>query len=146
MKKVILLVAFVIAFAVQAQDNAVFKNDAIELIKITGVDAAFEDAITQIGVKVADEKKEAYVKEAKGTLGVLYSSMANLYMKEFTHAEIKELIAFYSTDLGKKLSLKQSVIGQKSISIGQHWGFDVQGIAQKYSAENVAPEKGSEQK
>jgi len=146
MKKVILLGAFVIAFAVQAQDNTVFKNDAIELIKITGVDAAFEDAIAQIGVKVTDEKKEAYVKEAKGTLGVLYSSMANLYMKEFTHPEIKELLVFYSTDLGKKLSLKQTVIGQKSISIGQHWGFDVQGIAQKYSSENVTPEKSDEQK
>jgi hypothetical protein len=142
MKKIILLGAFVMAFAVQAQDNATFKNDAIELIRATGVDSAFDDAIAQIGTNVADEKKEAYTKEANGTLSALYSAMADLYVKEFTHAEVKELIAFYKTDLGKKLSLKQSVISQKAVSIGQHWGFDVQGIAQKYvGTVNATPEK-----
>lgn len=142
MRKIILLGAFVIAFAVQAQDNNIFKNDAIELIRATGVDSAFDDAIAQIGTNVADEKKEAYTKEAKVTLSALYSAMADLYMKEFTHAEIQELIAFYKTDLGKKLSLKQAVISQKAISIGQHWGFDVQGIAQKYvGTVNATPEK-----
>jgi len=142
MKKIILMGAFVIAFAVQAQDNTSFKNDAIELIKVTGVDAAFDDAIAQIGVNVADEKKEAYTKEAKGTLSALYSAMADLYVQEFTHAEVKELIAFYKTDLGKKLSLKQSIISQKAMSIGQHWGFDVQGISQKYvGTVNATPEK-----
>jgi len=142
MKKVILMGAFVIAFAVQAQEKTSFKQDAIELIKVTGVDAAFDDAIAQIGVNVAEEKKEAYTKEAKGTLSALYSAMGDLYVKEFTHAEVKELIAFYKTDLGKKLSLKQAVISQKAMSIGQHWGFDVQGIAQKYvGTVNATPEK-----
>jgi len=142
MKNIILLGAFVIAFAVQAQDNTAFKNDAIELIKVTGVDAAFDDAIAQIGGNIAEEKKEAYTKEAKGTLSALYSAMGDLYVNEFTHTEIKELIAFYKTDLGKKLSLKQSIISQKAMSIGQHWGFDVQGIAQKYvGTVNATPEK-----
>lgn len=110
MKKIILLGAFVIAFAAQAQDNTAFKNEAIELIKATGVEAAFDGAIAQLGGNVVEAKKEGYTKEAKATLGELYSKMAELYMKEFTHAEVKELVAFYTTDLGKKMASKQLVI------------------------------------
>ncbi|NQY29061.1 MAG: DUF2059 domain-containing protein [Flavobacteriaceae bacterium] len=142
MKKIILLGAFVIAFAVQAQDNTAFKNDAIELIKATGVDSAFDDAIAQLGGNVAEAKKEEYVKEAKGTLADLYSKMAKLYMTEFTQAEVKELLAFYKTDLGKKMASKQLVISQKGMLLGQAWGFEVQGIAQKYvGTVNATPEK-----
>jgi len=142
MKKIILLGAFVVAFAVQAQDNAAFKSDAIELIKATGVDAAFDDAIAQLGGNVTEAKKEEYTKEAKGTLNGLYSKMAELYTAEFTHAEIKELITFYKSDLGKKMASKQLIISQKGMMLGQAWGFEVQGIAQKYvGTVNATPEK-----
>lgn len=142
MKKIILLGAFVIAFSVQAQDNTAFKNDAIALMTSTGVDSAFDEAIAQIGGNVADAKKEAYTKEAKATLTDLYSKMAALYMKEFTHSEVKELVAFYNTDLGKKLATKQVVISQQGMALGQNWGFEVQGIAQKYvETVNATPNK-----
>ena len=144
MKKIILLGAFVIAFTVQvqAQENTAFKSDAIELIKATGVDSAFDDAIAQLGGNVAETKKEEYVKEAKGTLTDLYSKMAELYMAEFTQAEVKELLAFYQSDLGKKMASKQLVISQKGMLLGQAWGFEVQGIAQKYlGTVNATPEK-----
>jgi len=142
MKKIILLGAFVIAFSVQAQDNTAFKNEAIELIKATGVEAAFDGAIAQLGGNVVEAKKEEYTKEAKATLGELYSKMAELYMKEFTHAEVKELVAFYTTDLGKKMASKQVAISQQGMALGQSWGFEVQGIAQKYvGTVNATPEK-----
>lgn len=142
MRKIILMGAFVIAFAVQAQDNTAFKNDAIELIKLTGVDTAFDDAIAQLGGNVAEEKKETYTKEAKGTLVGLYSKMAELYTVEFTHTEIKELVKFYKSDLGKKMASKQLVISQKGMALGQSWGYEVQGIAQKYvGTVNATPVK-----
>lgn len=45
-----------------------------------------------------------YTRAANGTLSELYSKMAQLYMKEFTRDEIKTLVKFYNTDLGKKTS------------------------------------------
>ncbi|WMI66611.1 DUF2059 domain-containing protein [Aestuariibaculum sp. YM273] len=117
---------------VHAQDNSEFKKETIEFIKLTGSTTAFETAISQIGNMVSEDKKEAYMQEAKGTLGGLYEKMAGLYMVEFTREEIKELTAFYKTDLGKKLAGKQYGLAQKAMMFGQSWGMEVQAIAQKY--------------
>lgn len=135
MKKVLLACLFVATFSMQieAQDNSEFKQETIEFIKITGAGAAFESAIDQIGMMVPAENKEAYTKEAMGTLDALYGKMAGLYMGEFTRDEIKELVAFYHTDLGKKLAEKQLGLTQKAMTFGQSWGMEVQAIAQKHN-------------
>jgi uncharacterized protein len=135
MKRILLVCLFALAITTQmnAQDNAEFKNETVEFLKLTGAGAAFEDAIAQIGAMVPTEKKEDYTKEANGTLVGLYDKMAELYMAEFTQAEIKELVAFYNTDLGKKLAEKQLTLTQKAMMFGQSWGMEVSGIAQKYN-------------
>jgi len=134
MKKILLACLFIVSVAqIQAQDNASFKNETIEFLKLTGAATAFENAIDQIGASVTIENREAYTKEASGTLDGLYGKMADLYMEEFTQDEIKELVAFYNTDLGKKLAEKQLGLTQKAMMFGQSWGMEVQAIAQKYN-------------
>lgn len=133
MKKVLLVCLFMLAVTTQAQENGDFKKETVEFIKITGAASAFENAIAQIGVGVSEENKEAYTKEANGTLVGLYDKMAELYMEEFTQEEISELVAFYNTDLGKKLAEKQLGLTQKAMMFGQSWGMEVSGIAQKYN-------------
>ncbi|NJX14058.1 DUF2059 domain-containing protein [Tamlana crocina] len=134
MKKLLVLYGFLV-FAttqVQAQDHSDFKSETVEFLKLTGAGDAFVNAIDQIGTMVPSDKKEAYTEEAKGTLAGLYDKIAELYMAEFTHEEIKKLAAFYNTDLGKKLAKKQLGLTQKAMAFGQTWGMEVQGIAQKY--------------
>ena len=133
MKKIFVLCLFMASFTIQAQETTDFKNETVEFLKLTGAGAAFESAIAQLGGMVTDENKEAYTKEANATLVGLYDKMAGLYMEEFTQEEIKELIAFYNTDLGKKLADKQLDLMQKAMMFGQSWGMEVQAIAQKYS-------------
>lgn len=135
MKKTLTLCLFMLTSGtlLQAQeDNSEFKNETIEFIKLTGATAAFENAIEQIGAMVSTENKAAYTKEAKATLVGLYDKMAGLYMAEFTQDEVKELVAFYNTDLGKKLAEKQLTLTQKAMMYGQSWGMEVQGVASKY--------------
>ncbi len=142
MKKIILLGALIFAFSLQAQDKVAFKNDAIKLMKSTGAGSTFDNAIAQIGAGVAKDKKEKYTAEANGTLKDLYSKMADLYTAEFTHDEVKELLKFYDSDLGKKMASKQLLITQKSMMLGQSWGRELQGIAQKYmGAVDATPTK-----
>ena len=133
MKKVLLVCLFMLAVTTQAQENGDFKKETVEFIKITGAASAFENAIAQIGVGVSEENKEAYTREANVTLVGLYDKMAELYMEEFTQEEISELVAFYNTDLGKKLAEKQLGLTQKAMMFGQSWGMEVSGIAQKYN-------------
>jgi len=132
MKKIILLGAFVFALTVQAQDNTAFKTETIEFIKLTGATTSIEAAIDQIGAMVSEENKVAYKKEANATLPGLYGKMAELYMAEFTATEIKELVAFYKSPLGKKMASKQSSLMQQSMMYGQTWGMELQGIARKH--------------
>ena len=133
MKKTLLVCLFMVTMATQAQENTDFKTETIEFLKLTGAGQAFENAIGQIGYNVVDSKKEAYTKEAMGTLDALYAKMADLYMSEFTQNDIKELVVFYNTDLGKKLAEKQLGLTQKAMSFGQAWGMEVSQIAQKYT-------------
>ncbi len=135
MKKTLLFCAFIclLSFTVQAQDNSEFKKETIEFIKLTGSGAAFESAIDQIGMMVSETNKGEYVKEASKTLDAVYEKLAEVYMQEFTHEEIKELVMFYNTTLGKKLAEKQLTLTQKAMMIGQNWGMEVQALAQKYN-------------
>ena len=133
MKKILLVCLFMVAVATKAQDNADFKSETVEFLKITGAGAAFENAIAQIGAGVSEENQDAYTQEANGTLVGLYDKMAELYMAEFTQDEIRELVAFYNTDLGKKLAEKQVGLSQKAMIFGQSWGMEVSAIAQKYN-------------
>lgn len=134
MRKILLTCLFIVAvLQLQAQDNTAFKSETIEFIKLTGAAAAFENAIDQIGASVTMDNREAYTKEAIGTLDGLYGKMADLYMEEFTQDEIKELVTFYNTDLGKKLAEKQLGLTQRAMMFGQSWGMEVQTIAQKYN-------------
>jgi uncharacterized protein len=109
MKKILLVCMFIVVIAtqVEAQENAEFKANTIEFLKLTGAGSAFEGAIIQIGYNVSEENKAAYTQEATATLDGLYDKMAALYMEEFTPLEINELVAFYNTNLGKKLADKQ---------------------------------------
>lgn len=133
MKKLILATVLVFTVSTYAQNDADFKTQTLEFIKLTGATKAFDDAIDQIGAMVSQDNKEAYKKEAAATLDELYSDMADLYMVEFTKEEIQELVKFYKSDIGKKLASKQSALAQKGMMMGQSWGMKVQGIAQKYN-------------
>lgn len=134
MKKFVLVSVFIVGFLspAKAQETSEFKTETIAFIKLTGAGEAFKDAINQIGAMVSQDKKEAYTKEASGTLDEVYSKMADLYMAEFTYEEIQVLVSFYNTDLGKKLATKQMTLTQKAMMFGQSWGMEVQAIAQKY--------------
>lgn len=48
--------------------------------------------------------------------------MIPLYHKHFTGAEIKEMIRFYSTDLGRKTIRVMPTLVQESMAAGQLWG------------------------
>lgn len=131
-RTILLLCIMFATMVVKAQENSDYKQETIEFIKLTGSADAFENAIAQLGATVSEANKEAYKKEANATLDDIYNKLAELYMSEFTEAEIKELAAFYHTELGKKLADKQTQLSQKAVVLGQNWGMKVQGIAQKY--------------
>jgi len=55
-------------------------------------------------------------------IGTLMDLTIPLYHKYFTGAEIKELIRFYSTPLGKKAIESMPALMGEAIALGQQWG------------------------
>lgn len=133
MKKLLFIIILSVTLGAQAQENSAIQEKGISLIKASGAASAFEDAIAQIGAGVGADNKEAYKTEAMGTLDEIYQQLGVLYAEEFTEEEIDGLLKFYETDLGKKLSVKQNLISQKAMMIGQSWGMKIGQIAQKYA-------------
>lgn len=132
MKKGILTLVLSVAlfYTGFAQDDA-FESDTKELMKITSI-AAFSDVIDQMGAMVSADKKDAFTEEASLTLEGVIDKLAVIYMEEFTHDEVKDLLAFYATPTGKKMAEKTMILSQKGMGVGQTWGVELQGIAGKY--------------
>jgi len=78
MKKVAFAILLFFAVNVQAQEKSALQTKSEELIHLTGAGKAFEDAIAQIGAGVGADNKEAYRKEAEGTLAIIKRKQ-NLY-------------------------------------------------------------------
>lgn len=132
MKKIIgILVLVFISINVNAQEDTVYKEDTAKLVAVISQNA-FKPYIDQFTSSVPAENQEAFRKDINATLPELYSEMANIYMEEFTHSEVLELLAFYSTPVGKKMADSSASLAQKGMSVGQAWGAKVQEIIAKY--------------
>ncbi|WP_372744665.1 DUF2059 domain-containing protein [Lutibacter sp.] len=131
MKKILLIVVACFSLTVNAQQDDQYITDAKNLVKIVS-ESAFTPMIDQFASMVSADKKEALIADVKATFPELYAKMAEIYMEEFSHSEIKELLAFYATPIGKKLADKTGELSQKGMIAGQSWGMKLQGIIQKY--------------
>lgn len=66
-------------------------------------------------------KTEVFDNEVKE----LTKQMVPLYKKHFTHDDVKELISFYESPIGKKLTTKTPLLTQESMQISQTWGMNL---------------------
>lgn len=66
-----------------------------------------------------------------------------IYAKHFSHDDIKQLIAFYKTPIGKKLIALQPQIMQESMAAGQKWGTKIGQRAIKKLRERQAKQGGN---
>lgn len=66
-----------------------------------------------------------------------------IYARHFNHNDIKQLIAFYNTPIGKKLVALQPQIMQESMAAGQKWGAKVGQRAMKKIQERKKKQGGN---
>jgi hypothetical protein len=65
----------------------------------------------------------------------LIDKIIPVYQKHFTSTEMNQLVQFYESPAGKKLTQEQPMIMQESMKIGQAWGQEVgMRAAQKLNA------------
>ncbi len=132
MKKLVLSLAFVIIAQFAMAQDAVFKADALKVIKISGATAQVESAKNQIMMMIPSEKQAQFSKDFEASMPSFYDKIVAIYMKEYTHQDVKEMIKFYESPAGKKIAEKAGVLFEQSMQAGQEWGVELQEILMKY--------------
>ncbi|TXK46445.1 DUF2059 domain-containing protein [Pontibacter qinzhouensis] len=136
----LLLVAFVLCCPAFAQDNAKTK-DIKKLLEVTGAaDLAMQALQTNMQTlkssnpNIPTEFFTEFQKEFNAEL--LLKSIAPIYDKHYTHDEVKQLIKFYQTPLGKKAISTMPLIMEESMEMGQELGKQVaEKVVKKLQAE-----------
>jgi len=75
--------------------------------------------------QVLDALPEAIDDVLEENIPSLMSQMADIYDQHFTHEDIRALIGFYSSAVGRKLVEAQPAIAQQSAAAGQAWGMSL---------------------
>lgn len=109
-RAVLLVAALVIpaaARADEASDRAALARQVVDLAVAPGLEAQFGRVIGQAAERLPADKREqaraVIVQETAGLRTELEAVVATYYADTFTLAELKELVAFYSSPLGRKV-------------------------------------------
>jgi uncharacterized protein len=124
----------------QGEDVAAKRRDIRRLLDVTGSAALGQQIIAQMmetfkqsSPDVPESFWDEVTKEFDSA--TMIDLIVPVYEKHLTHEDIKGLIAFYESPLGRKVTSVLPVIAQESMQVGQQWGMDVaQRVQQKLEA------------
>jgi hypothetical protein len=131
MKKLLLTLAIVlIAQLTMAQDA--FKADVQKVIQMTGSAAQAEIAKKQIITMIPEAKQAEFSKEFDALLPAYFTSLEKFYMEKYSHDEVKQMIKFYETPVGKKITANSGALMETTMQAAQDWGAQLQSLMMKY--------------
>ncbi len=146
-----------------AQDiDPALRADIVKLMEATGsakigqqmasaVSQQFLDSFTQghpdLPPRVLEIAKEVLEEEiAKAFQGPdsLVMQLVPIYAKHFSHEDIRGMLAFYDSDLGRRAIAEMPALLQESMQVGRRWGADVgprvqAAIEERLKAEGLKP-------
>ena len=135
MKKFIstLSLIFILTNLSFGQSDNEYREALQTMFKVSGSEEIYQTAIskmfTMFKEQYASVKEETWVSlevEFKNTsINDLIELLTPTYQKHLTLEEIKGLIEFYETPVGKKYAQKSPLIMQESMQIGQQWGMKI---------------------
>jgi len=139
MARIFYILALLLASFLTGAQTSEFEKDIERFLSINGstatYDLAFEQMVAQFKMKRADAPdeiwKEVRVQIFDKEISTLNKMLIPIYMKYFTHSEIKALIEFYQSPIGKKMTGTISPITNESLQISQKW---IIGLGQKMNA------------
>jgi len=126
--------------AIAQELDPAFRADILKLLEVTGaakmgeqmaslmssqVLEAFRQSAPSVPSRAFDIGKEVLDAEfAKAFSGPdsLLNLLVPIYARHLTQQEVKGLIAFYETELGRKTIAVMPAVMQESVQAGQEWG------------------------
>lgn len=100
---------------------------AQQMVQLTGVDTP--ESVARCRVIAAETIKELL------SDGHLLDDIVPIYARHFSHQDVRDMIAFYETPLGRKTLEVTPKIMQESMQLGQQWALRVMpGVQEKVTA------------
>ena len=132
---VLLVASFVVKAQAQPADADIIKmqqvNGSVGSINTMYPQIEAQLKSTKSGVpqaKWAAVKKEVFDVEVAG----LIKQLIPIYKKHFTKEEVKAIIAFYESPIGKKLASQTPLISLESMQVSQTWAKGLYGKIQAF--------------
>ena len=126
-------------------DDAARHADTRKLLELAGtrqlVDQMLPRLITQFRQMMPDVPADFWTDFQKECDPQAFIDMVvPIYEEHFSDDEIKQLIAFYESPIGKKLSATQPLLVQESMTAGQAWGRQIgEKVIQQLKAKGIKP-------
>jgi uncharacterized protein len=133
MKKITLLL--LVVFAAQfsfSQEDADFKKDVLKVIERSGASGQMAAAKKQILTMIPEDKHAAFLIEFEAFMPKVNDATAKIYMEEYTKEDVKAMLAFYDSPIGKKMAEKAETIASKSQEAMMSLKGDMQALVMKY--------------
>jgi hypothetical protein len=107
-----------------------FEADIRRLLEMTGSAALGQQVMDQMMLSLrpmAPEVPQSFWDEMAREIDVdeLVDRIVPVYAAHLTHDEVKQLVAFFDSPVGRRLVAEQPAMLQESMQIGQVWGAEV---------------------
>ena len=109
-----------------------FKKEVEKVIERSGASGQLASAKKQILGMIAEDKHAAFLVEFDALTAKVSESTVKIYMEEYTKEDIKAMLAFYDSPVGKKMAEKVEVIATKSQEEMMSLQGDMQALVMKY--------------
>jgi hypothetical protein len=145
------LLATALSFGFLAQNNApapqtidpAFRSDIVRLLEVTGsanigvqvANTMLEPLLNSVrqaqpdlpdrAIAIVKEVVQAELKNAVEAPDGLMAQIVNIYAAHFTPDDVRGLLAFYGSDLGRKVTATLPVLTRESMQAGQEWGMRI---------------------
>ena len=126
---------FVFAFALVSQlgfSQEDFKADVMKVIEMSGSNATMDAAKAQVLAMVPSDKQAEFIKEFDVIINSITEQQAKNFMEVYTHDDIKAMMKFYESPVGKKMQEKAPILAEKAMAMQQANMMQIQGLVMKY--------------
>jgi uncharacterized protein len=132
MKKLVFAVAFVFACTLSFAQDKPSKADVLKVIEKSGAQGQLSAAKKQILTMIPSDKQAAFLIEFDAIIAKSQDKTADLYIEEYTKDDVKAMLAFYESPVGKKMAEKSEKIAEKQQESLMELQGEIQTMMMKY--------------
>jgi hypothetical protein len=132
MKKLLLAVAFALVSQIGFSQDKATREEVMQVIEKSGALGQIDAAKKQVLEMIPADKKAAFTVEFDVIIKKAKEATIDIYLQEYTKDDVKSMLTFYNSPVGKKMAEKAEVIAQKSQDSMMGLQGEVQALVMKY--------------